>query len=221
MRPAWPKTPSADLSTHLKIDLVKGLQFSERKTLKIYTQGVFTRYRLLDGGRRLAWQYGEFLGLAVGFGLYDSRVSFELIQPTKDLNVSLGNGKQMTWRSFGIANYRAKILSLPIEVSSGVRFFSFLNLTAALGVTKNQGSLELSYLRYGNAYLQDGNLFAALGATSDSYLGVHVASDARIRSYSAYLKPGLEFDFPYFKIGFEGILTQQAEGLSFYFRVEI
>ncbi|MCB1175078.1 MAG: hypothetical protein KDK39_16005 [Leptospiraceae bacterium] len=212
--------PSAALDTHVKFDLVKGLKFSDSKKMDLGTNGFFVRYRWLDGGNAFAWGGIRTLDVSAGIGLYRSVSRLEIIQATSDLSLTAANGSQITWSSFGLANYNVKIASVPIEIAGGLQWLGFINTTLGAGAAWNEGHLSLAYLRAGNAYLTNGNPFALLGATPNATLGALVSAEQNVSRYAIYLKPALEFDFPYFKFGFEGMVTRQAEGLSFYLRTE-
>ena len=214
------ENPNADPSTAVSIDLLKGLKFKDQNKFSMRTNGIFTRYRLLDSDLFTIHRFVRFLGVSLGMGYYESKTKLNIIQASTDINIRLAAGSQMTWNSFGLANYYVFIQSFPVEVSSGFKLFNYINATLGVGGTYNRGKLDMSYLRYGNAYLNDGNVFALLCSTSNSYLGLQLRSESSIRKFSMYLKPGIEFDIPYFKLGFEGIITQEAEGLNFWLRTE-
>jgi len=126
----------------------------------------------------------------------------------------------MIWNSYGQGNYNLQVNSYPLELRSGVSLFGFFNFTLGIGVAVNNGDVSLGYMRLGLAYVQGENLFAALGSTSNSYLLVNVASNSRINYFSHFLKPALEFNFPYFKLAIEGIYTRESEGITIGMRLE-
>ncbi len=210
-----------DLTQGFTFDATKGVRFSDQNSIALSAQGVEVRYVALEGGDSLGVSWIEFMGVSAGVGFYRSSADLEVIQATSELEINLGSAGTVVWDSWGLATYNLSMRSIPVEVRSGLEFWGFLRLTGAAGISFNSGTVSLSYIRYGNAFVRDTNLFSFLGSTSDSNLGVVVASDAKIRSNTFYFKPGVEFSFPYFKLTFEGLMSRQSEGFNLGMRVEI
>jgi hypothetical protein len=137
------------------------------------------------------------------------------------------------WDAVDYAAFHNRVESVPVEVTAGIRMFSFLNLTLGGGAAYSKAESSMQLLRTGR--LINGNEMTnwAAGNTASTDLaalysypyGLYTLSlPSQKTEYRTlyYIKQGTEFDFYILKITYELYGTAQGvQGGTIGLRIEI
>jgi hypothetical protein len=209
-------TGAVNTNAAFTMDPAQALKPSNQIKLNYMTRSFEIRYRMLDRRRIGGISWLEMLPTTISTGYYKTSMDLFALNPDSTFDAKLDNGKTMAWKGSAIANYKNWVESVPIEVRSGISLFKHFNLTLGLGFAFNHGRSNLEFTQYGNASIQEKSLFnaGAGGTGANSQLGVRTVSNVSPTARNRIIKTGLEFDFPHFKLIFEGTFTETSEALT-------
>ncbi len=154
--------------------------------------GVGGQYRLMDevswAGNSVKWT-----GLEVGAGILYSKLDVDgVVSLNRTYTTSLGGTTYTgTMTSNALLNAKVSTLTMPIEVSSGIRFLYFLKLVGGMGVDVNLGKTE------GSGRLSDNSQVTVSGGgdsvDGDPNLAINGNEAGDILNLRVFAGPHIEF----------------------------
>jgi hypothetical protein len=178
----------------------------------LLSSGAHAQFRILPGTKGdAAW-----IGLDATAGLEYARWTLGNAAPIKYAFTvqgdTPGESRNLTLTSTGTLSLVAETFTVPIELTTGVRFFRHIALYAGGGVDVTLGGSTLTAGLDGEMVTTSDNIdvghvtITASGSQSASPLAVHALG-------------GLQFDLPHFQIYTQGLLAPSVYGLAFGFRI--
>jgi hypothetical protein len=173
------------------------------------TGGAHVQYHALDGNRAGSVRW---LGVDVTTGLELARWTISTQRDALSINFKVanpqGDSEYLTYVAMGKMNVDANSLTVPLEVTTGVRFAGVVALYAGGGLDLTSATATI-----------DVDLQGQLLQRSDkSYLGdAHITSTGQASpgSVTAHALAGLQIDVPHANIYVQGIVTPADEGVAF------
>ena len=206
--------------------------FQNRGKFQVKSEGAMVRYHALEQ-RRMAGPLLVFQGLAVAVGYQRSVTTFKYLQGSgsmADMTLQV-LGNRVIWDGVNYANFNMDVMSVPLEVQSGIQFLSSYNVTGSAGVSFNHGAGKLTVLRTGNIYLESDlatQISRYLNGDPGPYsleqglLSMRMEAKKNAPPVTFYLKQGSEINIFYVKISTEFIYASDGTtGFTIGARVEI
>ena len=173
------------------------------------TGGAHVQFHAIDGTRPGAVQW---IGLDVTSGLELAKWSISTQRDALEIHFKVenpqGDSEQLALEAAGKMNVDANSLTIPLEVTTGVRFGGVFSIYGGGGVDITQATATIDVdlqgpivLRMNQDYLGDAHVVAT-GQASPSALSVHGLL-------------GLQLDVPHANVYVQGIATPDDEGVAF------
>lgn len=208
-------------------DVIKKQDDKIDLTGDISNYGFTIRYHLLPGYSDGMGLF-EFSGVSMGVGLHYQKQALSLVyRDNTAQSIAMGSAFG-TWGGFPSLDFRSTVTSIPIDVRTGFRLFSFLSLFAGTGTTMNFGNSSLRFQKQGTLSLGitsaaalpgvPPELQALLGGisgnTQTGNLSVTVNGSAGPPNSMSYMIAGVELNFPFLKILVEGVASQNIQSAN-------
>jgi hypothetical protein len=174
----------------------------------LVTAGAHAQYRILDGTKPGAVRW---IGLSATSGLEYARWSLGIAAPIKySFTVqgdAAGTSRNLTLTSTGTLSLVANTVTVPLELTTGVRFFHVLALYAGAGLDLTAGSSTMTAGLSGDMTISaDGTdvgtvVITASGSQSPTAATVHALG-------------GIQLDVPHFQFYVQGLVAPSVTGLT-------
>ncbi len=176
--------------------------------------GFMARYRFF-GVSPLSGRIVEFGGLSAGLGYYEDIFKLDVLINNQKNTIKTPGGDGMQWNTSTLINYKMKTMTIPAEVKTGLRLFTFLQFNAGAGVAWTKGNYKIRTLMAGDAVYVPSNMMDKLALmmfppSGKTYLAYNLESQEKVDKYAPYFRPGIEFHMGAFKIAIEGIMLKGA-----------
>ncbi|MEO8845149.1 MAG: hypothetical protein ABI591_24735 [Kofleriaceae bacterium] len=173
------------------------------------TGGAHVQYHALDGTSAGAVRW---LGVDVTSGLELARWTISTQRDALSINFKVanpqGDSEYLTYVAMGKMNVEANSLTVPLEVTTGVRFGGVLAVYAGGGLDLTSATATIDVDLQGQLLLR----------SDKTYLGdAHITSTGQASpgSVTAHALAGLQVDVPHANVYVQGIVTPADEGVAF------
>ena len=176
------------------------------------------QYKLLRGTK---WTpLIRWTGLDVGANILYSKLKIDADVPLDNTYTTTNTGVTYTTNYSGSANFKADIgtIALPIDVSTGIRFFYFLKVVGGVGLDFNLGNLKASGdISNTTVSASDGGANTVNG---DATFDINGTSIPKLVNARVFLGPNFEFGIGSFFVTLQKSLLENAiavnSGLNFF-----